>query len=198
LQDFSFFELNLPPSSWYSTSAVELDTLLEGYFKSESVMARCKRQSCACYPNNIIQNRSSRTLYFPQKKRQFLLKLPKMLKMLFKKYTYSNHSGGSRLGTNILLPVLFRQKVFERFFFQNGKVGSLEQQQSELLHAVCMQNKMFKYYLFAYSVQNGTLDSGHYVTYALQYYLANGKLCYYHILLNDSNVSSPHLGGSAD
>lgn len=87
---------------------------MSNYFENEIVNARCKNMKCEKYPVNLIKGKSAKTLYTQQKKKYFLIKLPKMLKMMFKKYTY-NRWGGSRISTEVDIPIIFKQDVLSDF-----------------------------------------------------------------------------------
>ncbi len=53
-----------------------------------------------------MKNKSERTLYLDAVKKAFLVKIPKMLKFLFKKYEFDRNSfRGSRIANNVVLPI---------------------------------------------------------------------------------------------
>lgn len=66
--------------------------MLKDYFKNESVNARCKNPVCDKYPVNIMKDKRYKTLYHKMYKSYYLIKLPKMLKLLFKRYNCSGNS----------------------------------------------------------------------------------------------------------
>jgi len=93
--DFAFFELNYPENRWYfyflkkfnsriflilflkikyflffllRSNSCDLTDMLDKYFKTDRVNARCKNMKCEKYPVRIMEAKRDRTLYFETKK----------------------------------------------------------------------------------------------------------------------------------
>ena len=64
-----------------------------------------------------MKNKKYKTLYHSQKKNMFLIKVPKMLKFLFKKYEGSG-SSYSRISNNVEIPVKMSASLFKEFFYK--------------------------------------------------------------------------------
>jgi hypothetical protein len=56
--DFATFDLNFDNDggSWFRYSSPSLESMIDGYFKTSTVEARCKNPKCDKYPVNIMDN----------------------------------------------------------------------------------------------------------------------------------------------
>lgn len=98
-----------------------------------------------------------------------------MLKIMFKKYEGGMRFGGwhgSRISNKVELPVLLKGKDLAPFYYKTGCL-KIDKRKDELLSTLANESQRHNYYLFAYSTQSGSLDSGHYVSHSLQYYEEN-------------------------
>lgn len=87
--------------------------------------------------------------------------------MLFKKYEWSPFGGGSRLSNNVSVPVCLSKEALSPLFFQSGSVSGLDKRLDCTLQQIANNQRQNDYYLFSYSQQSGSLDSGHYITHTL-------------------------------
>ncbi len=125
-------------------------------------------------------------------KKQFLVNIPKVLKIMFKKYEWSPFGGGSRLSNNVSIPVCLSKEALGPLFFQPGSVPGMDKSTECTLQQITNNQLTQDYYLFSYSQQSGSLDSGHYITHTLQYYLdKKQEVGWFSTILNDSSVSIP-------
>jgi len=152
VHDFAFFEINYPEnrSSW---STYTLYDLIKPYFKSEKVKSRCKNPKCEFYPINIMKSKSQRTLYFPTKKDGFLVKLPSMLKIMFKKYEGGMEFGswmGRRISNQVEIPVVLEGKGLSQYYYKTGCL-QIDKKKDNLLVQLAEESQKYNYYLFAYS-----------------------------------------------
>jgi hypothetical protein len=77
---------------------------------------------CVKYPVNIMENKSSNTIYIPGcYKKSFLINVPKILKFLFKKYEWSGGKG-NKLEKNVCLPIILSKHVLSQHFLRRNSV----------------------------------------------------------------------------
>ena len=95
-----------------------------------------------------MEKRSHNTIYMKgQINRQYLINVPKILKILFKKYEWSG-GRGSKLDSNVELPIKLKKSYLEQFCLKSSSL-KLKGREKEVLEGSSQVDH--DYYLFSFS-----------------------------------------------
>lgn len=117
-QDFSILELDCSRLGW---GATELQDLIDSYFQPDPIKSRCQNMKCSNHPINIMRNREHKKIYYSMDKSYKITKLPKLFKILFKRYTYDRFgyggfgSFGRKIDGKITLPICLTKDYFKDY-----------------------------------------------------------------------------------
>lgn len=79
--------------------------------------------------------------------KQYLINIPKILKIIFKKYEWSGGKG-SKIDRNVNLPIILKKDVLQQYYLRKKSLN-LPREYADILDEI--SNCNHDYYLFAFS-----------------------------------------------